>query len=262
MNTLKYLAVLPVTLILASCGGSKASPATSSQTQMPTVEVVKVISQPLNTTLRLPGELEPYESVALLPKVSGFLDKIFVDRGSKVKSGQLLAQLVAPELASQRAEAESKVKTAEAQIAAAQSKLASDQSTFERLQSASKTPGVVAGNDLISSQKTTEADQEQVNAATANANAAREALEVAAQGEKYLRITAPFDGVITERTVHPGALVTPNQSTPMLRIENVKHLRLIVPVPESSTSAVSDHAKVEFTVSSYPTRKFQGTVAR
>src|SRR5256886_14151029 len=94
-----------------------------------------------------------YEAVAVFPKVTAYVDSISVDRGSRVKAGQLMARLVAPEVAAQRAEAQSKLQAAEAQRAEAEAKLASDQSTYDRLKSASATPGVVAGNDLEIAQK-------------------------------------------------------------------------------------------------------------
>ena len=81
----------------------------SSPAETPTVEVVAVVAQTLSRTVRLPGELQPYQSVVIFPRVTGFLEWIGVDRGSRVKEGQLLARLVAPELKAQRAEAEAKL---------------------------------------------------------------------------------------------------------------------------------------------------------
>src|SRR5207248_11734670 len=152
---------------------------------------------------------------------------IAVDRGSRAKRGQEIARLVAPELASQRAEAQSKVESAQSQLAGAQAKLAADQSTFEKLQNAARTPGVVAGNDVLLAQKAVEADEAQNRALQQNVEAAKQALRSLAETEHYLRILAPSDGVITERNVHTGALVGPNQTTPMLRIETLHRLRLV-----------------------------------
>ena len=84
----------------------------------PTVEVVKVVEQPLNVTLSLPGELTPYQTVALYSRVTGFVKTIAVDRGSRVRAGEQLAVLEAPELVAQKAEAQSKLQSAEAQLAA------------------------------------------------------------------------------------------------------------------------------------------------
>src|SRR5437763_15372105 len=97
--------------LLAACNRTPATepaPAPAGSNGPQPVEVVKVIAKPLDATLKLPAEVAPDESVAIYPRVAGFLDEIAVDRGSPVKKGQLLARLSAPELAAQRAEAESK----------------------------------------------------------------------------------------------------------------------------------------------------------
>src|SRR5438093_56174 len=87
-----------------SCGSNSSSSATAGSAQgastpTPVVEVTKVVSKKLSITARLPGELQPYEVVAVYPKVTAFVDSISVDRGSIVKTGQLMARLVAPEIA-------------------------------------------------------------------------------------------------------------------------------------------------------------------
>ena len=231
----------------------------------PTVDVVRVVERPVDVALEMPGELDPYEAVAIYPKIAGFVKTIRVDRGSHVRAGALLVEVEAPELASQRAEAQSKVQSAEAQLNAAQSKADADASTYEKLRSASATPGVVAGNDLIVAQKTMEADRNQVAAARETVEAARQALRSTTELEAYLRITAPFDGVVTERNVHPGALVGPAgaaAAAPMLRLVTTDRLRLVVPVPESYVAGVAEGAAVPFSVPAFPGRTFTGKVAR
>src|SRR4051812_13287397 len=154
------LAATLISLSVASaCNSSRPGTVAAANTpSAPTIDVVRVVAQPLNIEVRLPGELQSYESVSIFPKVSGFVEWIGVDRGSRVKAGQLLARLSAPEFASQRAEAQSKTEAAQAQIATAQAKLAADQNTYDKLKSAAQTPGVVAGNDLLQAQKLAEAD--------------------------------------------------------------------------------------------------------
>jgi RND family efflux transporter MFP subunit len=248
---------------------SGVSPDSGASTQsMPSaeVEVVKVTTQKLDVAQGLPGELVPFESVAIYPKTTGFVKSVMVDRGSVVKRGDLLAQLEAPEVAAQLSEAESKLAAAQSQLAATGAKLASDQGTYERLTAAAKTPGVVSGNDLDVAARVVEADRANTDSAKSNIKSAEAARSSIAQIEDYLRITAPFDGTITERNVHPGALVgsTSGAGTgvPMLRIETLTRLRLVVPVPESSVAAVPAGSSVKFTVSAYPTETFRAPVAR
>jgi membrane fusion protein, multidrug efflux system len=265
----KILCFSAIVAFCSSCSSNSGSPSANTTTAaqpVPTVEVVKVASHKLSISIRLPGELQPYEVVAVYPKVTAFVGSIRVDRGSIVKSGQLMARLVAPELAAQRAEAQSKLQSAEAQRVEAEAKLASDQGTYERLKAASATPGVVAGNDLEVAQKAVEADHARVDATRESAQAARAALNSITEIEGYLQVRAPFDGVVTERNVHPGALVGPaggsGAQAPMVRVEQANRLRLVVPVPEKYAAGTVNGAKVEFTVPAFPNQTFSGTVSR
>ena len=266
-----------------------ASPAPA---QTPTVTVTEVVSLELNRQLRLPGELQPFQDVAIYAKVPGFVEAINVDRGSVVKSGQLLARLRAPELDAQRGEAEARsraaqsqrveaaarVSSARAQRLEAEAKLAAEEATYQRLKSASATPGAVAGNDVEVALRSVEASrarvqlwgenekaaQAQLKALEENERALGEAARTSQNIEAYLRITAPFDGVITERNAHPGSLAgTGGQSAaPMLRLQQVSRLRLVVAVPESEVAGVASGTKVNFTVPAIPGEQFTGMVRR
>ncbi len=271
--TRNWIALLLTTstalIVGASCGsnGNSAGTPQASIATPPSIEVVKVASKKLAITVRLPGELQAYESVAIFPKVTAYVDSISVDRGSHVKTGQLMAKLVAPEVAAQRAEAQSKLQAAEAQRAEAEAKLASDQSTYERLRSAAATPGVVAGNDVEVAKRTVDADRARVQANRESAEAAKSALKSVTELEGYLQVRAPFDGIVTERNVHPGSLVGPASSTsssavPMVRVEKVNTLRLVVPVPEKYAAGIGQGTKVDFSVPAFPGQAFSGTVAR
>jgi RND family efflux transporter MFP subunit len=225
-----------VHMFVLGCTSSEPAPPTEKE-PTPTVEAVKVRAQKLDTTTRLPAEIYAYESVALYPRVNGFVDEVLVDRGNNVKRGQLLVRLSAPELSAQRAEAASK--------------LAAAQSTFERMKAAAETPGAVAKHDL----EVAEAGQKAEEARLASLKTL----------EGYLYVRAPFDGTITERNVHPGALVGPAagaSSPPMLKMESVGHLRITVAVPETDAGAIADGANAEFAVRTWPGVKFSGAIRR
>jgi multidrug efflux pump subunit AcrA (membrane-fusion protein) len=100
--------LLPIVGLVA-CGGNAPAPAEkpSAPPGPPTIDVVRVVQQATNVALEMPGQLDPYESVAVYPKVTGFVKSIRVDRGSRVRMGELMAELEAPEVAAQRAEAQS-----------------------------------------------------------------------------------------------------------------------------------------------------------
>ena len=80
--------------------------------------------------------------------------------------------------------------------------------------------------------------------------------------QSYLQIKAPFDGVVTERLVHPGALVGPGADPVLLTIQQISQLRLVVAVPEEYVSGITEGAKVAFHVPAYPERTYSGTLAR
>lgn len=229
------------------------------------IEVVRVVSQTVNRKVPLPGEFMPYEMVAIHAKVTGFVDEVKVDRGSIVSKGQLLATLVAPELKAQRAEAQARALATEAQRAEAEAKLVAAESTYTRLKAAAETPGVVAENELLQAEKAMEAAQAQVRAIENAAKAGQAAVDALDEMEAYLQIKAPFAGVITERKVHPGALVGPGAGTSdhtMFHLEQNSRLRLVVSVPEVDVSGISVGSRVSFTVPAHPSRKFEGVIAR
>src|SRR5262249_46137105 len=144
--------------------------ARNTAASVPTIDVVKVVSQKLNITTRLPAELRPYEAAAIYPKVTGFVKWIGVDRGSHVKTGELMVRLEAPELLAQTAEGQAKRQSAGSRPAAAEAKLAGDENAYENLKAASGTPGVVAGNDLTLAEKAAQADRAQVKGVQENVN--------------------------------------------------------------------------------------------
>ena len=230
------------------------------------VSTVAVVSRKLQTTISLPAQLIPYESVDIYPKVTGFVQTVTVDRGSRVRRGQLLVRLTAPELNSQRAQAEAAVRTAQSQLATTQAKLASDNGTYLHMVAAAKTPGVLADNDVMVAGQTVSADQGTVQAAEQSVAAARDAARSVSQMESYLNITAPFDGVVTTRNLHPGALIGPASgqaaAQPILQIVDDRRLRLVAPVPEAQVGEMKVGTQVSFTVPAYPGQTFKAPIQR
>jgi RND family efflux transporter MFP subunit len=229
-------------------GTASAAPANPT-----TVSTVPVASKRLQTTVSLPAQLTPYEQVDIYPKVTGFVQNVTVDRGSRVQQGQLLVRLTAPELASQRSQAEAAVRAAESQLATAEAKLTSDNGTYLHMVAASKTPGVLAENDVAIAGQTVSADKGLVAAAEQNVAAAKDGLRSVSQNESYLTITAPFAGIVTTRNLHPGALIGPASGAagtqPILQIVDDKRLRLVVPIPEAQ---VGDMKTVNLSRSQFP----------
>jgi RND family efflux transporter MFP subunit len=227
-----------------------------------TVQTVAVTSDRVERVVRLPGEFLPYQSVDLHARVAGFVDTVNVDRGSIVKKGDLLVTLVAPEMKAQLAEAEAKVRTLDAERAESEAKVVAAQSTYERMKDASATPGAVAGNELIQAEKAVESARAAQKASEMSVEAAKASLAAQRELEALLNVAAPFDGVITERYAHPGALAGPAASAPLVRLEQTSRLRLVVAVPETEIGGIVRNARVPFSVPAYPGDTFRGVVAR
>ncbi|SEO72533.1 RND family efflux transporter, MFP subunit [Mucilaginibacter gossypiicola] len=218
--------------------------------ETPTVQLVPVTKGRLSSAITIPGELIPYQQVDLYAKTNSYVKKLLVDIGSEVHQGQLLAVLEAPEINSQLAAAQSRIKQYEAIYFASKA-------TYDRLVSTSKTPGTVSQNDL-------EQAEAKKNADLANVDAAKSGLKEVSANLAYLEIRAPFDGVITSRNVNLGAYVGPGGKTtdPLFTVQDQNRMRLVVSVPEIYTGALSNKSEVNFTVRALPSEKFTAQVKR
>src|SRR5262249_43603779 len=243
------LASLALSLVCASATAIAQAP----------VEVVRVVSKPVERQVKLPGGFLPYLAVPIHAKGAGFVEAGDGGRGSTGTQGQPVATLEAPEIQSQVLEAQSKAQAIELQRAEAAAKLAAAQSTYDRLKAASATPGVVAENDVVVAQKNVEAAQALVRSYEDSVKAAQAQVEAGRALHQDLSIRAPLSGIITQPNVYPGALVGPGSAaTPLLRLHQVTRLRLVVAVPEALVGATVKGARVAFTVPAYPGETFFG----
>ncbi len=220
----------------------------------PSVAVVKVTREDVYRENRIAAEFRPYAEVTLNAKVSGYLERIDVDIGDKVKAGQLLATLEVPELRDQLDSA--MASELQAEVDYTNSHLISTRMTAVNQQH----PNLVAEQDL---------DTAQAKSASAAATIAAARAEV----EKYLilsnytRITAPFDGVITWRYADPGALIqagtaSDTQAMPLVRISDNYRLRLDVPVSVEDVKDIHTGDQVDVEVESLSGKTFTGKISR
>jgi RND family efflux transporter MFP subunit len=144
----------------------------------------------------------------------------------------------------------------------AESQAAAVESTFVRLQEASKTPGAIAENELVQAEKQRDAARSVVESRKEAARSASERLRATQETEGYLRVTAPFDGTITDRFVHPGMLVQANAHMPLLKLQQMGHLRLAVPVPEAYVGHVVHGLSVTFHIAAQPGKSYTAKIAR
>lgn len=249
MKRLVLLAILPA-LVIAGCGQDEAA----EQQTKPAPKTVKyqlatAVKTAIPQTIKLPAQLAAYQEVSLYPKVNGYVKTVLVDIGAVVHKGQLLMTLEAPELQQQVMQAKEK-------YARTKSDFSLGRENYQRLLQAAKTPGAVSQMDLSSARTKVESDSALTNAENANWQLQQTMLG-------YLAITAPFDGVITERNVHPGALVSATvKDKPLLELKQVSHLRLQVDVPEATAAHITTGQQVAFYLSAYPGEKMTANVSR
>ncbi|SKC85992.1 efflux RND transporter periplasmic adaptor subunit [Ohtaekwangia koreensis] len=247
------LSVAILMSIFSRCSHSEGN-ASTKKTAAPVIPVVETFlleKGMLSTEIEIPGELFSFQQVDLYAHETSFVKKLHVDVGSEVKEGQLLVSLDAPEITSRLAGAESRWKSQESVYKASKA-------SYERLLETSKTPGTISPNDLDQAQARMNSDYDQLQAAKAGYREISNNLD-------YLEIRAPFNGVITARNVNPGAYVGPSgrgSERPLFTLQEQKHLRLVVSVPEAYISYLQQNDEVSFQVKALPQSTFKATVKR
>jgi membrane fusion protein, multidrug efflux system len=227
--------------LFTACGRNHKPVDLTAQTKQANKYQYGTVSEKaLSSSARLPGQLIPFNEVNLFPKVNGFVKQLFVDRGSIVKQGQLLAILEAPEM-------ESELQAANSQYLQAQADAEATKEKYERLKEAAKEPGSVSPLDLDDASSQMKADEAKAQAEGSNVESVKTMLG-------YLRIYAPFDGMIIQRNVSPGALVAPGKTgdQPILILQDVHKMRLTVDIPEDYVDKVDLTQPVSFTFNALP----------
>jgi RND family efflux transporter MFP subunit len=237
---------------LTSCHSQESkADVTEAEAAPETTEVFALQKGKLSSSLQVPGELVAYRDVDIYAKVSGFIKTLYVDIGSEVTQGQLLALAEAPELSAQLSSAQSKLKAQEALSIASKA-------NYDRILEASKFSGAVSRNDVDQALAKRNADLAQLEAA-------RSSYREVADLKQYLQIRAPFNGVISARNASTGAYVGPTgkgSEFPLFVLTEQKRLRLVISVPEAYTGYVDQNETVSFSVKAFPDRKFTGQVKR
>lgn len=272
--------ILPLVL-LTSCSRKTDGETTADPSQVETAAVVKATREDLSNNLEIASEFEPFQEIDVHAKVSGYVQKLYVDWGTHVKTGQLLAVLEIPELQNQidqdkaaLSRSEENLTRANEEVRRAESAHAVAHITYTRLEGVAQSrPDLVAQEEVDVAQGKDSEAEAQVSAVKAALAAAREERDVAkaslAKDETlyaYARITAPFTGVVTKLYAYTGALLPAGTSTstsglPLLRLSQNDLLRLVIPVPETVVPKIHFGSPVKVRVSAID-KEFLGTVER
>ncbi len=278
----RLLAVCTASLALFSTAcsrsGNAAAPDASS---LPVVAVARVSRKDLARRFEIAAEFRPYQEINIYAKVPGYVKKIFVDIGDRVRTGQLLAVLEIPELTADLDHAKAAMRRSQDELRRAQSELARARYAHEvshlestRLADVVKArPGLVAQQEIDDAQGRDREAEAQVAAAEAGLEAAQEQLQVDQASlvreqslVDYSRIVAPFDGVVTARYADTGAMVaagtsSEKQALPVVKLAQNSLLRLDIPVPESIVPRIQMGTPVSLRVPSLG-KTFEGKVVR
>ena len=241
---------------------------------LPTVNVVSAERSSGRSEFMLTGNIQALTEAPLLARASGYITKRLVDMGDRVTSGQLVAEIEGPELVQQVAQATAVVEQTRASLEQATADLQEGKTTAnlsritaERWKSL-QARGVVSKQENDTYQSQYESQQSKVQALDKAVNVARSNVHVAEANlarlkemQSYLHVRAPFAGVITQRNVDVGALVTEG-NTLLFRIAQIDRLRIFVNVPQVDAATVHAGQTATLTTPELPNRRFEGTVTR
>ncbi len=269
------------TTVLSGCSATQAAKAASAEPAALEVGVVKIGKKDLGRTLTVSSELVPFQEIDVFAKEAGYVQKLYVDYGSRVKTGQLMAVLEIPELEAQLRQDDAAIKNAQDMVTHSEHELSRseaqhkvDQLEFDRLDGVAKTkPGLVAQQEVDDAEGKALGSAAQVEAAKATLEASQSQL-AAAQSKRehdqalfdYSKITAPFDGVVTQRYANYGTLMqagtgSSTQVLPLVRLSQENLFRLVIPVPESYVRFIHIGDQVSVRVPAL-NRDFPGKVTR
>lgn len=214
---------------------------------VPTVAVALPSGRALTPTIDLPGRLEAYSRAPILARVSGYLKSWNADIGAKVKAGQVIAEIEAPDL--------------DQQLLQARADLVSQQSSARLSEATLNRRKTLVASNFVSAQEIDERSADLANklAAVNSGQANVERLEALAG---YKKITAPFDGVVTSRDTDVGALINAGGGAgpAMFVVSDITKLRVYVNVPQNYVPAIKIGAKAALAMPEYPNRTFAATV--
>jgi RND family efflux transporter MFP subunit len=277
---LNFFIVLICVSALFGCGDEHKA-AAADAANAPAAAVVKVTRGNIADNLEIASEFQPFQEVDVYAKVSGYIQKLYVDYGTHVKQGQILAVLEIPELQQQLQQDQASIHRSEQELTAAHENLNRAESaytvahlTYNRMADVQKSrPELIAQQEIdVAKGKDMEADAD-VSAQKAALAGAEQALLAAkaALGKDqamfdYARMTAPFDGVITQIYAYTGALLPAGTASnkgdsALCRLSQNDLLRLVIPVPERAVSNIHVGESVAVNVSGMD-RSFEGKIIR
>jgi len=230
---------------------------------VPTVRTTTVTQRQDTQNVTLPGTTLAWTQADVFARASGYVSKRYVDIGDRVKQGQLLAEITAPEIDYQVAQLQHNLQQAEALTQQNAANRALAQVTWGR-DSVLVNQGWVTRQQGDTDRYNLQAQQQATDAAQKNADAMRQQLNSMNQQKIYLQVTAPFDGTVTQRNIDVGSLITANATsgTSMFSMVQSDVIRVWVYVPQDAAFGVVPGVEAAIRVPAMPNLTFHGKVTR
>ena len=235
--------------------------AESSQHALPRLEVIAPKAGASDRAMELPGTIQPLQVTMLFARASGYVRAWHADIGDRVKVGQLLAEIETPELDQELSQARAQLMQVRASLTHAQANRKLAEANLGRARSLEPS-GMVSRAELEQNEAQAEVGDANVSVAEANVASQEANIRRLAQLKAFSRVTAPFAGTITQRTVEIGALVTAGNAQPLFRLAATDPARVFVQVPQDVAPSVRAGVSGNVTVREYPGRIFKGEVMR
>jgi RND family efflux transporter MFP subunit len=240
-------AALAVVGIMSRSAATKQLQAQSDATALTIVTVVTPERAPAKVPLQLPGETRAFTQAPIFAQTSGYMKKWYFDIGSKVKNGEVLAELDTPEVDQQLNQSRANLKQAQAALDLSRATYDRNKELFQR--------HVIAQQDIDNA-----TGDFQVKLATVTADEADVKRLEALENFKLIR--APFDGIVTSRNTDVGALINSGSGSALFTMVQISPLRIYVTVPESLSHAVHEGTQADLSFNEFPNRHFPATVVR
>jgi membrane fusion protein (multidrug efflux system) len=226
-----------------------------------TVDVVAPKLLESTRELALPGSIQAAAETVLYPRASGYIEHFDVDIGDRVKEGQLLAVIETPELDQQLDAAKAQLAASEAALAQSQANHEYSVTSLERYKRL-RPAGVASQQELDQRQSEAKVSEANVKAAQAAVEVQRAEIRRLTRLKSFTRVTAPFGGMITQRSIDRGALVTTGNASPMFRLIVADPVRVFLQVPQDVAPGVRANTPAKVSIREYPGRVFEGVVSR
>lgn len=265
--------VVVIACLASACGSATAErsseegePRGKSEREVPRVVVVEPGVSDAEQDVKLPGGLEGFESARLFARVTGYLETVSVDIGQEVDEGDVLARIVMPEVRSELALARARIRSKKAQVAQKEGQRDLAHVTRDRLEKLhEQQPGAVPQQDVDEAVAKAHIAEAEVDLASNDVQEAEARLQRLQTMASFATLRAPFRGRITDRVLHPGALVragTESGAEPIVEIVRTDPLRLTFQVPESMVAHVRTGHPVTLTFDAFPSDAVDAEVTR